>query len=150
VRFAFRVDIGNLITLRVPDADAQILTQWVRLVAQNMDLLVAWALVWVVAHLTMVGIGAILIGPNHGAPAFVVVPVEVIPGFFVALGGIRLGIAMRMTYRVIIAVGDARGASRPPPAWTQRRGLLVELTTPRDWDIVPALVLVAVLLQLIK
>jgi hypothetical protein len=147
VGFLFRLDLGNITNVRVGDADSQVLAQWIRNIAQNLNLLVAWGVVWLAAHFSMIGVGLLILGPHSkaGAPLSILIPVEVLPGFFAALNGARIGISITMTYRMIPAVGDARGASRPPPAWTQKRGPLLRLSTPSDWDFLPALAVVIAL-----
>jgi hypothetical protein len=95
----------------------------------------------------MIGVGLLILGPHSkaGAPLSLLIPVEVLPGFFVALNGARIGISITMTYRMIPAVGDARGASQSPPGWTQKRGALLRLSTPSDWDFLAALAVVIAL-----
>jgi hypothetical protein len=146
----FRADVGNLFNLKWDEADARFVVRWIRILAQSLDLLVAWALVWFVAHLTMVAVGAIFVGPNHGAIAFILIPVEVVPGTLVVLMALRLAVAMTMTIRIIPAVGDVRGTGRPPPAWTQRPGLQVRLSTPTDFDFAVVLLLAVALLYLMR
>jgi hypothetical protein len=150
VRTIFRIDIGNLVNLKTDEPDAQVLARWIRILAQCLDLIVAWLCVWLVAHFSMVAIGAIVVGPRHGAPLLLLLFVEGIPGFFVALMAGRLGLAMTMTTRVIPAVGDARGTGQSPPAWTQRPGLLILLSSPSDFDVIPVVLLAIALGFLIR
>jgi hypothetical protein len=143
----FKLDLGNIANVRVGDADSQVLAQWIRNIAQNLNLLVAWGVVWLAAHLGLIGIGLLILGPHSkaGAPLSILIPVEALPGFFVALSGARIGLSITITYRMIPAVGDARGASQPPPAWTLKRGRLLRLSTPSDWDFLTALAVVIAL-----
>ena len=150
VRLIFRADVGNLFNLKWEEGDAHLVVRWIQILSQCLDLLVAWALVWFVAHLTMVAIGAVIFGPTHTAPPFILVPVEVVPGTFVVLMMVRLAVAMTMTIRIIPAVGDVRGTSRPPPAWTQRPGLLIRLSAPSDFDLGLVFLLAVVLLYLVR
>jgi len=150
MRLAFRADIGGIIKLKADARDTEILVRWIRVLVQDLELFIAWLVVWVLLHFGMIVLGRILLGPGRGGPASVVIAVEAFPGFFVALFAGRLGLTAQRLLRIIDVVGGARGASQSPPAWTQRRGILLELATPRDFDFVIALAVVVALEFLLR
>jgi len=146
MRLVFRADMGRLGEKRAaPEPDAEIVVAWIRLLVRNVELLIAWLVLWVLLHLGAVVFAGIFLGPGRGGPVSVLIPLEVLPGFFVALSVARLTAATVQMQRVAKAVGAARKVSQPPPAWTQRRGLMLPLATPSDWDFLVALGLVLAL-----
>lgn len=94
--------------------------------------------------------GRILLGPGRGGPVSVLIAVEAFPGFLVALFAGRLGLTAQRLLRIIDVVGGERRDSLSPPAWTQRRGILLEVATPRDFDFVIALAVVVALEFLLR
>lgn len=105
-----------------PEPDAEIVVAWIRLLVRNVELLIAWLVLWVVLHLSGIVFAGIFLGPGRGGPIWVLPK----------------------------AVGAARKVSQPPPAWTQRRGLMLPLATPSDWDFLVALGLVLTLEVFLK
>lgn len=142
---AFRADLGRIIQLKADAADTEFVVQWIRVLVRNLELLIAWLALWVLLHLSSIVLAGIVLGPGHGAPYAILIPVEVVPGFFVAVSVARLAITAQRLPRIMKVVGGARGASQPPPAWTQRRGLLLDLVTPSDLDFLVALAIVVIL-----
>jgi hypothetical protein len=133
-----------------PEPDTEIVVAWIRLLVLNVELLIAWLVLWVLLHVGGILFAGIVLGPGHGGPISVLIPLEVLPGFFVALSVARLTVATVQMQRVGKAVGAARKASQPPPGWTQRRGLVLLLATPSDWDFLVALGLVLTLELLVR
>lgn len=146
MRLVFRADMGRLGEMRAaPEPETEIVVAWIRLLVRNVELLIAWLVLWVLLHVGGIVVAGIILGPGHGGPVSILIPIEVLPGFFVGLSVARLTVATVQMQRVGRAVGAARKASQPPPAWTQRRGLLLLLATPSDWDFLVALGLVLTL-----
>jgi hypothetical protein len=142
----FRADLGGLGEMRrAPEPDTEIVVAWIRLLVRNVELLIAWLVLWVFLHVGGIIVAGFVLGPGHGGPVSILIPLEVIPGFFVGLSVARLTLAQVQIQRVGRAVGAARKVAQPPPTWTQRGGLLVLLATPSDWDFLVVLAIVVIL-----
>jgi hypothetical protein len=140
----FRADLGNIIKLRADAPDTEIEVRWIRQLVRNLELLIAWLVLWIILHFGSILVAGIVLGPGHGAPNALLILLEVVPGLFVALSVARLALTAWQLPRMIKAVGEARGASRPPPAWTQRQGILLPLVTASDLDFLIALGLIVI------
>jgi len=141
----FRADVGRIVELRADAADTEFVARWIRLLVRNLELLLAWLALWVLLHVGGIVILRIVLGPGGGAPLSILIPLEGLPGFVVALSVARLTVTSVQLPRIAKAVGEARKASEPPPSWTQRRGVILMLVTPSDWDFLVALGLVVAL-----
>jgi hypothetical protein len=89
----FRADLGRIIELKADAADSEFVVRWIRLLVRNFELLIAWLVLWVLLHVGGIVVAAIVHGPGHGGPVSILIPLEVIPGFFVGLSVARLTVA---------------------------------------------------------
>ena len=146
-----RVDIGKLAGIQpsIADADAGQIMQWLTRAVVDLELMVTWLVIWPCLHLGYLLISRFILGQSRGLPQ-ILIPVELFPGLMLALAFVRMALAYSQFTRVARAVGAARKAGVPPPAWTQRPGLLLRLATPTDVDLVLGVLLIAAIEILIR
>jgi hypothetical protein len=126
------------------DDDEARVIRWIGISITTFYLALTWLIIWLLAHLTVVLLASVVL---HwpGIPVRLLIVVEVLPASMFSLDLLRVSIAVPRTTAAIKAVGDARGAGRPRPAWTKQGRLIQRLLTPSDIDLAAAIALVIAL-----
>ena len=133
-----RVDIGRMAGIKTTIADAGTLMDWITNMIRNFELAAIWLIIWPCLHLgTLFATRFTQVSPR------VWIIVEILPGFMLALALVRLSISFVQFNRVSLAIGEARQRGGPPPAWSQRPGILLRLATPTDLDFLLLAALIA-------
>ncbi|HYR48345.1 MAG TPA: hypothetical protein VER07_06125 [Candidatus Polarisedimenticolia bacterium] len=129
----FRFDVNKLVPAGGETAQTAALFAWGRLCIANVERLVAWFIIWPVAHFAMIGV-LLALGFKRG-PVYVVVPVELIPGGMLSLSLPRAGLTFHRTERVSAALDAARTQQGQPPQWAERLDWRYRVLRGSDWEI---------------
>lgn len=116
---------------------ARAAVRWVSLFVRNFEMTLYWGIIWAVAHLVVVLLGADILGAGR-VPAAVMVAADVLPGGMFAISAARLVVAVTRARQVDVFAGApskrALTSGGPPRGW-----LLVRLLQPTDIDVVVVL-----------